>query len=155
VRQASQSGDCNPPIRPTLFGAGYVSAIHGRLLTAWFTAGILGPVLVNDVREFQIGRGVPPADAYTFTMYTLAVFLIVGLACNLAIRPVPERLFAVPAAGGSIHQVDRDRGSIPPSAPASASAGQWGLVGAAWTLAAVPLAWGVLKTLTTASLMFR
>jgi hypothetical protein len=82
-----------------LFGVGYVSAIHGRLLTAWSTAGILGAVLV-------IGRGVPPADAYTFTMYALAVFLIVGLACNLAIRPLPERLFAVPAAGGSIPQAD-------------------------------------------------
>ena len=83
-----------------LFGVGYVSAIHGRLLTAWSTAGILGPVLVNYVREFQIGRGVPPADAYTFTMYVLAAFLVVGLACNLAIRPVPERLFAAPAAVG-------------------------------------------------------
>jgi len=29
-----------------------VSAIHGRLLTAWSTAGVLGPVLVNYVREY-------------------------------------------------------------------------------------------------------
>ena len=45
-----------------LFGVSYVSAIHGRLLTAWSTAGIVGPVLVNYIREFQIGRGVPAAD---------------------------------------------------------------------------------------------
>ena len=135
-----------------LFGVNYVSAIHGRLLTAWSTAGIVGPVLINYVREFQIGRGVPPADSYTFTMYALAVFLIAGLACNLAIRPVPERLFAVPAPVGSVPREPRRETS---SAPARASVGQWGTVGAAWTLAGMPLAWGVLKTLTMASQMFR
>ena len=60
-----------PAYLADLFGVGNVSAIHGRLLTAWSTAGILGPVLVNYIREFQIGRGVAPADAYTFTMYIL------------------------------------------------------------------------------------
>ena len=85
-----------PAYLADLFGVGYVSAIHGRLLTAWSTAGILGPVLVNYIREFQIGRGVPAADAYTFTMYILAGFLVVGLVCNLAIRPVPDRLFGAP-----------------------------------------------------------
>jgi hypothetical protein len=30
-----------------LFGTHHVSAIHGRLLTAWSVAGVLGPVLVN------------------------------------------------------------------------------------------------------------
>jgi len=135
-----------------LFGVGYVSAIHGRLLTAWSTAGILGPVLINYVREFQIGRGVAPADAYTFTMYALALFLVVGLGCNLAIRPVPERLFAVPATTGRA-----PREPVPDTSPAAAHrpTGQWAAVGAAWMLAAAPLAWGVLKTLTMASQMFR
>ena len=141
-----------PAYLADLFGVGYVSAIHGRLLTAWSTAGILGPVLVNYIREFQIGRGVPPADAYTFTMYVLAGFLVVGLVCNLAIRPVPERLFAVPAAAAP---APRESRRDAPSAAAHAPAGQWGVVGAAWTLAAMPLAWGVLKTLTMASQMFR
>ena len=54
-----------PAYLADLFGVQYVSAIHGRLLTAWSTAGILGPVLVNYIREFQIGRGVAPSDAYT------------------------------------------------------------------------------------------
>ena len=55
-----------PAYLADLFGAGQVSAIHGRLLTAWSAAGVLGPVLVNYIREFQIGRGVRPSDAYTF-----------------------------------------------------------------------------------------
>jgi MFS family permease len=35
-----------------LFGTMEVGAIHGRLLTAWSVAGILGPVLVNYIREY-------------------------------------------------------------------------------------------------------
>lgn len=70
------------------FGTLQVGAIHGRLLTAWSTAGVLGPVLVNYIREYQINRGVPKADAYSVTMYLMAALLIVGLIANLSLRPV-------------------------------------------------------------------
>jgi hypothetical protein len=33
------------------FGGDHVSAIHGRLLTAWSTTGIVGPLIVNDVLD--------------------------------------------------------------------------------------------------------
>jgi MFS family permease len=69
-----------------LFGTIEVGAIHGRLLTAWSTAGVLGPVLVNYIREYQISRGVPKADAYTVTMYIMAGLLLVGLLSNLSVR---------------------------------------------------------------------
>jgi MFS family permease len=68
------------------FGTLQVGAIHGRLLTAWSTAGVLGPVLVNYIREYQISRGVPKADAYSVTMYIMAVLLLIGLAANTALR---------------------------------------------------------------------
>ncbi len=71
-----------------MFGTAQVGAIHGRLLTAWSAAGIAGPVLVNYIREYQINHGVPRADAYTVTMYIMAGLLIVGLICNLLVRPV-------------------------------------------------------------------
>jgi len=74
-----------------LFGAFQVGAIHGRLLTAWATAGVLGPVLVNYLREYQIGRGTPKAEAYGVTMYVMACLLGIGLLCNRAVsrvRPV-------------------------------------------------------------------
>ena len=29
-----------------------IAKFHGRLLTAWSTAGIIGPVVVNYIREF-------------------------------------------------------------------------------------------------------
>ena len=53
------------PISRDIFGTRYVGAIHGRLLTAWSAAGVLGPVLVNYIREYQIDHGVAKADAYT------------------------------------------------------------------------------------------
>jgi hypothetical protein len=70
------------------FGTLQVGAIHGRLLTAWSTAGVLGPVLVNYIREYQIGRGIPKAEAYSVTMYLMAGLLLVGFAANVALRPV-------------------------------------------------------------------
>jgi MFS family permease len=80
-----------PAYLADLFGTQYVGAIHGRILTAWSTAGILGPVLVNYIREYQIARGVPNAQAYNVTMYVLAGLLVIGLLCNIAVKPVDER----------------------------------------------------------------
>lgn len=80
-----------PAYLADIFGTQYVGAIHGRLLTAWSTAGVLGPVLVNYIREYQINRGVPTAQAYNVTMYVLAALLVVGLICNLMVKPVDPR----------------------------------------------------------------
>ena len=74
-----------------VFGVRYVGAIHGRLLTAWSAAGVLGPVLVNYIRQYQIEHGVPKADAYNVTMYIMAGLLLLGLVCNLLMRAVHER----------------------------------------------------------------
>jgi MFS family permease len=74
-----------------MFGTMQVGAIHGRLLTAWSTAGVLGPVLVNYLREYQLDRGVPPADAYGMTMYIMTGLLLVGFVANRAVRPVDAR----------------------------------------------------------------
>jgi len=74
-----------------IFGTMHVGAIHGRLLTAWSVAGVLGPVLVNYIRQYQIDSGVPKAQAYSVTMYIMCSLLLVGLICNLAIRAVDEK----------------------------------------------------------------
>ncbi|MGH7617635.1 MAG: MFS transporter, partial [Gemmatimonadaceae bacterium] len=74
-----------------MFGTNQVGAIHGRLLTAWSTAGVLGPVLVNYIREYEVAHGVAKADAYTTTMHIMAGLLIVGLVSNFLVRPVDER----------------------------------------------------------------
>jgi MFS family permease len=86
-----------PAYLADLFGTQFVGAIHGRLLTAWSAAGILGPVLVNYIREYQIQQGVPAAQAYNVTMYVLAGLLVMGFFCNLAISPVHERYYMTDA----------------------------------------------------------
>ena len=74
-----------------LYGTVNVGAIHGALLTAWSVAGIAGPVLINYIREYEINHGVAKADAYSVTMYVMATLLVVGLLCDLAVRPVDDR----------------------------------------------------------------
>ena len=50
-----------------LFGTRYVGAIHGMLITAWSVAGVLGPVLVNYIRQYQIDHGIAKAESYNIT----------------------------------------------------------------------------------------
>ena len=80
-----------PAYLADIFGPKYVSAVHGRLLTAWSAAGVLGPVLVNYVREFQIEHGVPKFEAYNATMYIMACLLAVAFFANLAVRSVADK----------------------------------------------------------------
>ncbi len=79
-----------PAYLKDVFGTRFVGAIHGRLLTAWSVAGVLGPVLVNYIRQYQIDHGVSKADAYTLTMYIMAGLLFVGFLCNLMMKAVGE-----------------------------------------------------------------
>ncbi len=80
-----------PAYLKDVFGTRYVGAIHGRLLTAWSTAGVLGPVLVNYIREYQIDHGVAKANAYSVTMYIMAGLLLVGFILNYFMHPVDAR----------------------------------------------------------------
>ena len=74
-----------------LFGTLHLGAIHGRLITAWSMAAVLGPQLVNYISTYQKEHGVPKAEAYNATMYLMAGLLLVGLVCNLLVRPVHGR----------------------------------------------------------------
>jgi MFS family permease len=74
-----------------IFGTFQVGAIHGRLLTAWSVAGVLGPVLVNYIRQYQIDNGVPKAQAYSVTMYIMCGLLLIGFLCNFAMRAVDTK----------------------------------------------------------------
>jgi MFS family permease len=74
-----------------VFGTMEVGAIHGRLLTAWSVAGVLGPVLVSNLRNYQLAHGVAKAQAYSVTMYVMCGMLLIGFLCNLSMRPVDSR----------------------------------------------------------------
>jgi hypothetical protein len=129
-----------------------VGAIHGRLLTAWSTAGIIGPVVVGYIREAQIAAGVPRDQVYDFTMYILAGMLVLGLICNALVRPLDERWFMKP------EEVMRLQAAGAGAAPSGAfGIGKGGLdVRAAlfWALVGFPLAWGVWLTVKNAVQIF-
>jgi MFS family permease len=74
-----------------LFGTVQVGAIHGRVITAWSMAAILGPQLVTYLSSYQKAHGVPKSEAYNTTVYIMAGILLVGLACNLLVRPVDPK----------------------------------------------------------------
>jgi len=151
-----------PAYLADLFGTQFVGAIHGRLLTAWSTAGVLGPVLVNYLREYQLGRGVPPAQAYTFTLHVLAGLLALGFICNLLVRPVSERFMMTadeleqarrihPASGGEEIALP----ASPAQWPAKVSTASWLTVSISWTLVTIPLAWGIFKAFEKATAFFK
>jgi MFS family permease len=80
-----------PAYLKDMFGTRYVGAIHGILLTAWSAAGIVGPVLINYIREYNITHGIPKAQAYNTTMYIMAALFIVGFICNFLVKAVNSR----------------------------------------------------------------
>jgi MFS family permease len=114
-----------------LFGTRQVGAIHGRLLTAWSTAALVGPTLVTYARQAQIDRGVPTARAYSMTMYLLVGLLLVGFVANALVTAPPHVRPAKPTT--SAHDASRSAAVRHPAAR---------LVGY-WVVVAVPMGWGV------------
>ncbi len=142
-----------PAYLADVFGTQFVGAIHGRLLTAWSTAGIVGPVVVNYIREFQIDHGVPRDHVYDFTMYILAGMLVVGLICNLLVRPLADKWFMKPEEVAALQA----KGGAAAAASGSYGIGKGGLTFSAalfWLFVGIPLAWGVYKTLISAVKIF-
>jgi MFS family permease len=140
-----------PAYLADIFGTKFVGAIHGRLLTAWSTAGVIGPVVVGYIRDAQIAAGVDRALVYDRTMYILASFLVVGFICNALVHAVPAR-FLMTKADASTNAI-----SASPHAGGSYGIGYGGLTAGsavAWILIAIPLAWGVSKTLESAVKLF-
>ena len=138
-----------PAYLADLFGTRYVGAIHGRLLTAWSAAGVIGPVLVNYIRQAEINNGVARAQVYDVTLYILAGLLVLGFFANLAVRPVAERWFmreAAPTAvlSGTVAVGDQGIGR-----------GAFGFIALlAWAAVGLPILWGVWKTLSKAVVLF-
>jgi len=80
-----------PAYLSDLFGKYQVGAIHGRLLTAWSTAGVLGPLIVHSLSEGRKAAGFTGAAAYQTVFYTMAGLLAVGFLADLAVTAVNEK----------------------------------------------------------------
>jgi hypothetical protein len=133
-----------------------VGAIHGRLLTAWATAGIIGPVVVNYMREYQLGLGIPREQVYNQTMYILVGMLVVGLICNLLVRPVADKHFMTASELAEEKRLahDRAKASEVGKSQKGYHATQSATVALAWAAVGIPLAWGVYRTLISAGKFF-
>lgn len=144
-----------PAYLADMFGTQFVGAIHGRLLTAWSTAGIIGPVVVNYIREFQLAAGVPRDQLYNTTMYILCAMLIAGLICNYLIKPVDPKWYMSEAELAKLQA--STAGANASQQTGSFGIGTGGLDAKAalfWAFVAVPLAYGVYKTLESAVKIF-
>ena len=145
-----------PAYLADLFGTEMVGAIHGRLLTAWATAGILGPVIVNYMRDYQLALGIPREQVYNQTMMILAALLMIGLVCNLLIRPVADKWFMNDAELAEEQRETHEKivaeevgENFEPEIESHPA-----LVWIAWTMVGIPLAWGIYKTLINVSKFF-
>jgi MFS family permease len=87
-----------PAYLKDLFGSFQVGAIHGRLLTAWSAAGVVGPLIVNGFLDAKGTPGKLTVDAYRPALYTLIGLLAIGFIANLLIRPVASRFWEPAAA---------------------------------------------------------
>jgi MFS family permease len=74
-----------------LFGTFQVGAIHGRLLTAWSVAGVLGPLIVNYIADAQKAAGAKGAELYTTSLHIMTALLVAGFVANELVRPVNAR----------------------------------------------------------------
>jgi MFS family permease len=144
-----------PAYLADMFGTQFVGAIHGRLLTAWSTAGIIGPVVVNYIREFQLAAGVPRDHLYDTTMYILCGMLVAGLVCNYLVKPVDPKWHMSADDVAKLQAVSAQN-------QAGASTGSFGIgkggldaqAALFWAFVGVPLAWGVYTTLLNAAKIF-
>jgi MFS family permease len=139
-----------PAYLADMFGTRYVGAIHGRLLTAWSTAGILGPVLVNYLHDSRVAQKVPLDHVYDTIFFWLVGLLAVGLIANVFIRPVAAKWFIQEAAApvsASPAGESRDFGIGRGGLDAKAAL--------AWALVGIPIVWGVYQTVLGAAKIFR
>ena len=74
-----------------MFGTYQVGAIHGRLITAWSAAAVIGPLTLNKISSELKASGVPKELAYNRVMYICVGMLVIGLIANLLVRPVAAR----------------------------------------------------------------
>jgi len=117
--------------------------------------GVLGPLLIGYLRQYQLDHGVQKAQVYSFTMYVLAALLALGFLRNLLVRPVAAKKLHDQA---QLAQLDAEQHLV--TRPATAAVAGDGtpspgwLVTAAWLAVSIPIAWGVLVALQKAVILF-
>jgi MFS family permease len=141
-----------PAYLADIFGTQFVSAIHGRILTAWSAAGIFGPLVINYIRDAQIEAGVARDRVYDRTMYILAGFLVVGFIANFLIRPLAAKWFMSEAEVAELQT--KSKTAAPSGSQGIGLGSLTPQVAFAWLAVGLPLAWGVWVTISKALVLF-
>ena len=145
-----------PAYLADMFGTQFVGAIHGRLLTAWSTAGILGPVVVNYMHDMRLEAKVPFNQIYGPIFYVLAAMLVVGFIANMLVRPVADRFFMSDAELAVEKQLAHEKSLASAVGGSAADGGNSNPVIAvlAWVAVGGPLAYGIWVTLQKSAVLF-
>lgn len=150
-----------PAYLADIFGTQMVGAIHGRLLTAWATAGVLGPVVVNYMREYQLGLGIAREQVYNQTMYILVGMLVIGLICNQMVRPLADKWFMTEDELAAEKRLAHEKAVAAQviSSTSHAHANSTKVISPvvvvlAWLAVGIPLCWGIYRTLQSVSKFF-
>jgi MFS family permease len=142
-----------PAYLADIFGPQMVGAIHGRLITAWSAAGVVGPFIIASIRQFEIDHGVAHNLLYDVTLYIMAALLFVGLICNALVRPVDSSHWM------SDEEAARERAHLKEDKvaanAATAARGQFGVIGLlAWAGVGIPFLIGLYIALSKAAALF-
>ncbi|OQW70515.1 MAG: MFS transporter [Proteobacteria bacterium ST_bin12] len=146
-----------PAYLADMFGTQFVGAIHGRLLTAWSTAGILGPVVVNYMHDTRLEAGVPFDQIYAPIFMVLACMLVIGFIANLLVRPVADHYFMTDAELQTERQVAHEKSMQNGELKSTAGNNQQQhplLVKLAWAAVLIPISYGVWSTVQKAWALF-
>jgi len=150
-----------PAYLADMFGTQFVGAIHGRLLTAWSTAGILGPVVVNYMHDTRLEAGVPFDQIYGPIFLALAGLLVVGFIANWLIKPVAEKYYMTDAELELEHQLAHEKslaangGKLATNAAMTLKPANHPVLTAfVWALVLIPISYGVWSTLQKAWVLF-
>ena len=143
-----------PAYLADLFGTQMVGAIHGRLLTAWSAAGIIGPFLIAAIRQAQLDAGVAKTLVYDRTLYIMAFLLLLGLICNALIRPVKASNFMTEEELLQERSLQHEAPHVAAGAQLAAR-GSFGVAGTlAWLAVGLPFLVGLYIALAKAAALF-
>jgi len=142
-----------PAYLADMFGTQFVGAIHGRLLTAWSTAGILGPVVVNYMHDTRLEANIPFDQIYAPIFMVLAGLLVVGFISNLLVKPVDEKYYMTDAELEAERKLAHEKSmtaNVDKSVSDSQAASHPVLVVIAWALVLIPISYGIWSTVQKA-----
>lgn len=144
-----------PAYLADIFGTQFVGAIHGRLLTAWATAGIVGPVIVNYMHDTRLESGVAFDEIYAPIFLVISILLVIGFIANFLIKPVDESKTMSDEELENVRKLAHETSLKDLQTSAGASTQGGGVIALlAWAAVVLPISYGIWVTIQKAWTLF-